>query len=173
MNVPGAITGLYPGTFDPVTRGHEDLIARALTVVESLWVGVASDTTKEPLFPIEDRVEMLREVTAAEPRIRVEAFDGLTVDFARRIGARAILRGLRAVSDFELEFQMALMNKHLAPDIEILFMAPDSTYSFLSSSLVREVARLGGDVEAFVSPVVARRLSERFAGQRVKRGGAR
>ena len=165
MSAPGAITGLYPGTFDPVTRGHEDLIGRALTVVETLWVGVASDTTKEPLFPIEDRVEMLREVTAGEPRIRVEAFAGLTVDFARRIGARAILRGLRAVSDFELEFQMALMNKHLAPDIEILFMAPDSTYSFLSSSLVREVARLGGDVEAFVSPVVARRLSARFGGR--------
>ena len=156
------MTGLYPGTFDPVTRGHEDLIGRALTVVETLWVGVASDTTKEPLFPIEDRVEMLREVTADEPRIRVEAFAGLTVDFARRICARAILRGLRAVSDFELEFQMALMNKHLAPEIEILFMAPDSTYSFLSSSLVREVARLGGDVEAFVSPVVARRLADRF-----------
>lgn len=166
MSVPGAITGLYPGTFDPVTRGHEDLIGRALAVVETLWVGVASDTTKEPLFPIEDRVEMLREVTASEPRVHVEAFDGLTVDFARRIGARAILRGLRAVSDFELEFQMALMNKHLAPDIEILFMAPDSTYSFLSSSLVREVARLGGDVEAFVSPAVARRLSERFEGRR-------
>lgn len=160
------LTGLYPGTFDPVTRGHEDLIGRALTVVETLWVGVASDTTKEPLFPIEDRVEMLREVTADEPRIKVEAFAGLTVDFARRIGARAILRGLRAVSDFELEFQMALMNKHLAPDIEMLFMAPDSTYSFLSSSLVREVARLGGDVEAFVSPVVARRLAARFAGRR-------
>jgi pantetheine-phosphate adenylyltransferase len=166
LSAPGAITGLYPGTFDPVTRGHEDLIGRALTVVETLWVGVASDTTKEPLFPIEDRVEMLREVTAGEPRIRVEAFAGLTVEFARRIGARAILRGLRAVSDFELEFQMALMNKHLAPDIEILFMAPDSTYSFLSSSLVREVARLGGDVEAFVSPAVARRLAERFAGRR-------
>jgi pantetheine-phosphate adenylyltransferase len=166
LSAQGAITGLYPGTFDPVTRGHEDLIGRALAVVGTLWVGVASDTTKEPLFPIEERVEMLREVTAGEPRVRVEAFAGLTVDFARRIGARAILRGLRAVSDFELEFQMALMNKHLAPDIEILFMAPDSTYSFLSSSLVREVARLGADVEAFVSPAVARRLAERFGGGR-------
>ena len=166
MNVPGPITGLYPGTFDPVTRGHEDLIERALRIVGTLWVGVASDTTKEPLFPLEERVEMLREVTSDEPRIRVEAFAGLTVDFARRIGARAILRGLRAVSDFELEFQMALMNKHLAPDIEILFMAPDSTFSFLSSSLVREVARLGGDVDAFVSPIVARRLGERFGERR-------
>ncbi|HYO45423.1 MAG TPA: pantetheine-phosphate adenylyltransferase [Gemmatimonadota bacterium] len=159
-------TGLYPGTFDPVTRGHEDLIGRALTIVDTLWVGVASDTTKEPLFSSEDRVEMLREVTADEPRIKVEAFSGLTVEFARRIGARAILRGLRAVSDFELEFQMALMNKHLAPEIEMLFMAPDSTYSFLSSSLVREVARLGADVDAFVSPSVARRLAQRYAEER-------
>lgn len=159
-------TGLYPGTFDPVTRGHEDLIGRALTIVDTLWVGVASDTTKEPLFSSEDRVEMLREVTADEPRIKVQAFSGLTVEFARRIGARTILRGLRAVSDFELEFQMALMNKHLAPEIEMLFMAPDSTYSFLSSSLVREVARLGADVDAFVSPSVARRLAQRYAEDR-------
>jgi pantetheine-phosphate adenylyltransferase len=149
-----------------VTRGHEDLIGRALTIVDTLWVGVASDTTKEPLFSSEERVEMLREVTAGEPRIKVEAFSGLTVEFARRIGARAILRGLRAVSDFELEFQMALMNKHLAPEIEMLFMAPDTTYSFLSSSLVREVARLGANVDAFVSPAVARRLSRRFAEDR-------
>jgi pantetheine-phosphate adenylyltransferase len=149
-----------------VTRGHEDLIGRALTIVDTLWVGVASDTTKEPLFSSAERVEMLREVTAGEPRIKVEAFSGLTVEFARRIGARAILRGLRAVSDFELEFQMALMNKHLAPEIEMLFMAPDTTYSFLSSSLVREVARLGANVDAFVSPAVARRLSRRFAEDR-------
>ena len=158
--------GLYPGTFDPVTRGHEDLIARALAVVDTLWVGVATDTTKEPLFPLAERVEMAREATADEPRVRVEAFSGLTVEFARRIGARVILRGLRAVSDFELEFQMALMNKHLAPEIEILFMAPDSTYSFLSSSMVREVARLGGDVDAFVSPSVAARLATRFHDRR-------
>jgi len=158
----GPAVGLYPGTFDPVTRGHEDLIARALTIVDTLWVGVASDTTKEPLFALEERVEMAREVTANQPRIRVEAFSGLTVEFARRVGARVILRGLRAVSDFELEFQMALMNKHLAPEIEILFMAPDATYSFLSSSMVREVSRLGGDVDAFVSPAVAARLARRF-----------
>jgi pantetheine-phosphate adenylyltransferase len=155
--------GLYPGTFDPVTRGHEDLIERALGLVETLWVGVASDTTKEPLFGLEERVEMVREVTAGEPRVKVEAFSGLTVEYARRVGARVILRGLRAVSDFELEFQMALMNKHLAPEVEVLFMAPDATFSFVSSSLVREVARLGGDVDAFVSPSVARRLSARFA----------
>lgn len=154
---------LYPGTFDPVTRGHEDLIGRGLAVFDRLVVGVASDTSKAPMFPLEERVEMLREVLAAESRVEVAAFSGLTVEFAREIGARTILRGLRAVSDFELEFQMALMNKHLAPEIEILFMAPDSTYSFLSSSMVREVARLGGDIGEFVSPSVARRLAERFA----------
>jgi pantetheine-phosphate adenylyltransferase len=157
------LVGLYPGTFDPVTRGHEDLIERALRIVDQLVVGVAVDTGKEPLFPIEERVAMLRKTTGQDGRVRVEAFSGLTVDFARSRGAAVVLRGLRAVSDFEHEFQMALMNKHLAPEIEILFMAPDSTYSFLSSSLVREVARLGGDVSPFVSPVVARRLAERFA----------
>lgn len=154
---------LYPGTFDPVTHGHEDLIGRGLAVFDRVVVGVASDTSKSPMFPLDERVEMLREVLAGESRVAVAAFSGLTVEFAREIGARTILRGLRAVSDFELEFQMALMNKHLAPEIEILFMAPDSTYSFLSSSMVREVARLGGDIGEFVSPSVARRLAERFA----------
>jgi pantetheine-phosphate adenylyltransferase len=158
------LIGLYPGTFDPVTRGHEDLIERGLRIVDELVVGIAVDTGKESLFPIDDRVAMLREVTAGETRIRVETFSGLTVEFARSRGATVVLRGLRAVSDFEYEFQMALMNKHLAEEIEILFMAPDSTYSFLSSSLVREVARLGGDVTPFVSPSVARRLAERFGG---------
>ncbi|HKY59625.1 MAG TPA: pantetheine-phosphate adenylyltransferase [Gemmatimonadota bacterium] len=158
----GRLVGLYPGTFDPVTRGHEDLIERALRIVDELVVGIAVDTGKESLFPVEDRVAMLREVTAGEGRIRVETFSGLTVEFARSRNATVILRGLRAVSDFEYEFQMALMNKHLAEEIEIIFMAPDTTYSFLSSSLVREVARLGGDVTPFVSPSVARRLTERF-----------
>ncbi|MGH7549343.1 MAG: pantetheine-phosphate adenylyltransferase [Gemmatimonadota bacterium] len=163
---PPRLVGLYPGTFDPVTRGHEDLIERGLRIVDELIVAVAVDTGKESLFPIEERVAMLREAMGESERVRVETFSGLTVDFARSSGASIILRGLRAVSDFEYEFQMALMNKHLAPEIEILFMAPDSTYSFLSSSLVREVARLGGDVEPFVSPSVARRLKERFAEDR-------
>ena len=154
--------GLYPGTFDPITRGHEVLIERSLRVVDELVVGVAADTTKEPLFGLDERVEMIRAVVGGEARIRVEGFEGLTVEFARSVGARVILRGLRAVSDFEYEFQMALMNKSLAPEIEILFMAPDATYSFLSSSLVREVARLGGDVGEFVAPVVAERLAARF-----------
>ncbi len=158
------LIGLYPGTFDPLTRGHEDLVERALRVVDELVIGVASDTSKEPLFSLDERVAMIEEVVGKEPRIRVASFDGLTVSFARREGAGVILRGLRAVSDFEFEFQMALMNKHLAPDIEILFMAPDATFSFLSASLVREVARLGGDVSAFVSEPVAARLGRKFRG---------
>lgn len=158
----GRPVGLYPGTFDPVTRGHEDLISRALTVVDALIVGVAADTDKRPLFSIDERVAMLTEVLGSDPRIRIESFEGLTVEFARSCGASIILRGLRAISDFEFEFQMALMNKHLAPEIEILFMAPDAMHSFLSSSLVREVARLGGDVGAFVAPPVAKRLAAKF-----------
>lgn len=156
------LIGLYPGTFDPITSGHEDLIERALGVVDELVVAVAADTTKSPMFELEERVEMIREVLGNEERVRVESFRGLTVEFAREVGAGVILRGLRAVQDFEYEFQMALMNAHLAPEIEVLFMMPDATYSFLSSSLVREVARLGGDVSPFVGPAVARRLAERL-----------
>lgn len=156
------VVGLYPGTFDPITRGHEDLVERSLRVVDELVVGVASDTSKTPLFDVEERVALIRAVVGDEPRVRVVAFSGLTVEFARRIGATVILRGLRAVSDFEFEFQMAQMNKHLAPELEILFMAPDVDYSFLSASLVREVAGLGGDVDAFVSPVVAEALEEKL-----------
>jgi len=158
------VIGLYPGTFDPVTRGHEDLVRRALRVVDELVVGVAVDTPKAPLFDTAERVALLEAVLDGVDGARVAPFEGLTVEFARSVGATVILRGLRAVSDFEFEFQMALMNKHLAPEIEILFMAPDATYSFLSSSMVREVARLGGDVEAFVAPVVGRGLAGKFAG---------
>ncbi len=162
MTEAASLVGLYPGTFDPLTRGHEDLMERALRVTDELVIGVASDTHKEPLFALDERVAMIEEVVGNDPRIRVTSFEGLTVDFARKIGARVILRGLRAVSDFEFEFQMALMNKHLAPEIEILFMAPGATFSFLSASLVREVAGLGGDVSAFVSAPVAERLARRF-----------
>ncbi|MBW3661357.1 MAG: pantetheine-phosphate adenylyltransferase, partial [Gemmatimonadetes bacterium] len=160
------MVGLYPGTFDPITRGHEDLVERSLRVVDELVIGVASDTSKEPLFGVEERVGLIEAVVEDEPRVRVESFSGLTVEFAGEIGASIILRGLRAVSDFEFEFQMALMNKHLAPGIEILFMAPDAAYSFLSASLVREVAGLGGDVEAFVAPVVVEALARKFGDAR-------
>ncbi len=143
MSTTDRLIGLYPGTFDPVTRGHEDLISRALTVVDALIVGVATDTDKRPLFSIDERVAMLTEVLGSDPRIRIESFEGLTVEFARSCG----------------------VNKHLAPEIEILFMAPDATHSFLSSSLVREVARLGGDVGTFVAPPVAKKLAVKFGGE--------
>lgn len=159
---PDHLVGIYPGTFDPITRGHEDLVTRGLRVVDELVIAVASDTAKTPMFPLEERVAMIREVLGDRPNVRVESFSGLTVEFARHAGASLILRGLRAVQDFEYEFQMALMNAHLAPEIEILFMMPDATYSYLSSSLVREVARLGGDVSPFVAPSVARRLTDRL-----------
>jgi pantetheine-phosphate adenylyltransferase len=155
---------IYPGSFDPLTLGHDDLIRRALRLCSSLLVAVAETPTveKRSAFPVRERLEVMREVYADEPRVEVVAFSGLLVDFARERGARVIIRGLRAVSDFEYEFQMALMNRSLSPEIEVIFMAPASNYTFLSSSLVREVASLGGDVSPYVPPAVLRRLAERY-----------
>ncbi len=157
-------TAVYPGSFDPVTRGHEDIVRRALRFCERVVVGVAQRAThaKQGLFTIEERVDMIRDVFRDEPRVDATPFEGLLVEFARRQDARLILRGLRAVSDFEYEFQMALMNRQLWPEIETLFLAPDPRYSYLSSSLVREIASLGGDVQEFVPPGVLTRLEERF-----------
>ncbi len=159
-------TAVYPGSFDPVTRGHEDIVHRALRFCDRVVVGVAQRSThaKQGLFSIEDRVAMIREVFRDEPRIEATAFDGLLVEFARRQDARLIVRGLRAVSDFEYEFQMALMNRQLWPELETLFLAPDPRYSYLSSSLIREIASLGGGVAEFVSAPVLARLEARFGG---------
>ena len=159
---------VYPGSFDPLTLGHDDIIRRGLRMVDRLLVAVANTATQEKagLFSIEERVELIREVYADEPRVEAVSFSGLLVDFARERGARIILRGLRAVSDFEYEFQMALMNRSLSPEIEVLFMTPDTAHTFLSSSLVREVGRLGGDVSPFVPGVVLQRMTERFAARR-------
>jgi pantetheine-phosphate adenylyltransferase len=153
---------IYPGSFDPLTLGHDDIIRRSLRLVERVVVAIAGSATqsKEPTFSLEHRVELTREVYSDEPRVEVVPFDGLLVDFARGKGARLIVRGLRAVSDFEYEFQMALMNRSLWPEIEVIFMAPASNYTFLSSSLVREVARLGGDVSGFVPSPVLRELAK-------------
>ncbi len=153
-------TAIYPGSFDPITNGHEDIVHRALRFVDRLIVAVAHSAThvKRGLFTIDERVAMIREVFADEPRVEVAEFEGLLVDFARERGASLIVRGLRAVSDFEYEFQMALMNRQLMPGIETLFLAPDVRYSFLSASLVREIALLGGEVGEFVSPIVRDRL---------------
>jgi pantetheine-phosphate adenylyltransferase len=153
---------IYPGSFDPLTLGHDDIIRRGLRLVERVVVAIAGSATqsKEPAFSLKQRVELTREVYSDEPRVEVVPFEGLLVDFARRKGARLIVRGLRAVSDFEYEFQMALMNRSLWPEIEVIFMAPASNYTFLSSSLVREVARLGGDVSGFVPAPVLRELAK-------------
>ena len=151
---------IYPGSFDPLTLGHDDIVRRSLRLVDRVLVAIAGTAThaKDPAFSLKERVDLTREVYSNEPRIEVVRFEGLLVDFARTNGARLIVRGLRAVSDFEYEFQMALMNRSLWPEIEVIFMAPASNYTFLSSSLVREVARLGGDVSGFVPAPVLREL---------------
>jgi pantetheine-phosphate adenylyltransferase len=156
--------GIYPGSFDPITNGHEDIVRRGLSFVDRIVIAVAYHAThvKRGLFSIDERLEMIREVFRDEPRVEVTAFDGLLVDFAQKRGARLVIRGLRAVSDFEYEFQMALMNRRLQPDIETIFLAPDVQYSYLSASLVREIASLGGNVDSFVAPLVRERLEARF-----------
>ncbi|MBL0172582.1 MAG: pantetheine-phosphate adenylyltransferase [Gemmatimonadaceae bacterium] len=154
---------LYAGSFDPVTHGHEDLIQRTFTFADRLVVGVTTNLTKVPLFTVEERVGFIRDVTGNDPRIEVRAFSGLLVDFAREVGACVNVRGLRAVSDFEYEFQMALMNRHLFPTLETVFMAPSLDTTYISSSIVREVARFGGHVSQLVHPRVERALRERFA----------
>lgn len=155
-------TAIYPGTFDPVTNGHTDLVKRAARVFEKVIVAIAESPHKEPLLPLQQRIELaqscLREVTNVE----VVGFSSLLMDFVQEVGAGVVVRGLRAVSDFEYEFQLASMNRHLAPEIETLFLTPDERYSFISSSLVKEVARLDGDVTEFVAPEVRKALVQRF-----------
>jgi pantetheine-phosphate adenylyltransferase len=153
---------LYPGTFDPITNGHADLVARAAPIFEKVIVGVAGSTGKSPVLPVEQREALAREALAHHPNVEVRAFSGLLAHFVRECGAGVLLRGLRAVSDFEYEFQLASMNRHLIPEAETLFLTPAEQHSFISSTLVREVARLGGDVSGFVPPVVARALEARF-----------
>jgi pantetheine-phosphate adenylyltransferase len=154
-------TAIYPGSFDPLTLGHDDIVRRSLRLVDRVLIAIAGSATqtKSAAFSLDERVDLTREVYSDEPRVDVVPFEGLLVDFARARGARLIVRGLRAVSDFEYEFQMALMNRSLWPEIEVIFMAPASNYTFLSSSLVREVARLGGDVSGFVPAQVLRELA--------------
>jgi len=153
---------IYPGSFDPPTRGHEDLIRRSLLLSDRLIVAVAVNVSKQPLFSVEERLRMLRTAVGTDPRIEFVAFEGLLADFARRVGASVVVRGLRAVSDFEYEFQMALMNRQLHPSLETVFLVPALDLTYLSSSLVREVARFGGDVSALVHPAVAEALRARF-----------
>jgi pantetheine-phosphate adenylyltransferase len=157
------IRALYPGSFDPVTNGHLDVLTRACRLFDEVLVAVAHNSSKEALFSTEQRMELLRTATAALPNARIVQFEGLLVDFAKAQGVRAIIRGLRAVSDFEFEFQMALMNRSLAPDLETLFLMPSEETTYLSSRLVKEVARLGGDIERFVPECVRKALRTAFA----------
>lgn len=153
---------VYPGSFDPITRGHEDLVRRGLVFADRIVVAITTAGAKEPLFTIEERVRLARTALGDDPRVEVQSFDGLLVDFARRLGASVIVRGLRYVSDFEYEFQMALMNRKLAAEIETVFLVPAFDLTYLSSSLVREVARFGGDVGSLVHPAVKDALARKF-----------
>jgi pantetheine-phosphate adenylyltransferase len=154
---------VYPGTFDPVTFGHLDLVERGRRHVDKLIIAILRNEDKQTLFSVAERTAFLREAVAGMPNVVVDDFDGLLVDYAKRTGASLILRGLRAVSDFEYELQMAMMNRRLAPQLETAFLMPNEAFSYVSSRLVREVAHLGGDVQGLVPPAVAKALTARFA----------
>jgi pantetheine-phosphate adenylyltransferase len=166
------IKAVYPGTFDPLTRGHEDLVRRAATLYDSLIVGVADSRAKRTFFTLAERVEMAREVLGNLKNVQVVGFGGLLIDFIRQHGARVVLRGLRAVSDFEYEFQLAGMNRSLYPDFETMFLTPSEQHMFISATLVREIALLGGDVSKFVDPRVQARLRQK-AGSTPGSGGSK
>jgi pantetheine-phosphate adenylyltransferase len=159
---------IYPGTFDPITYGHIDVIKRGAEIFSKVVVLVARNTSKAPLFSAEERIAMIRELFPRHPRISVDGFDGLLVDYARRSHAKVIIRGLRAVSDFEYEFQMALTNRKLAPTIDTIFLVPGEQYTYLNSTIVREIARLGGDVSDFVPANVRRRFRAKLRPMRSK-----
>ncbi|HEX6739454.1 MAG TPA: pantetheine-phosphate adenylyltransferase [Vicinamibacteria bacterium] len=152
---------VYPGSFDPITNGHLDIIARGLSVFDEVIIAILVNPDKHPLFTVEERAAIIREAYHGDARVHVDTFSGLLVDYAEKVGASVIVRGLRAVSDFEYEFQMALMNRRLNPHIETVFMMPAEGYSYLSSRLVKEVFQLGGRVSELVPPVVERRLKEK------------
>ncbi len=152
---------VYPGTFDPITNGHQDLVRRAASIFERVIVAIAANPNKAPMFSLDMRVDLARRVLSDLPNVQVLGYSGLTVEFARKQGARVIVRGLRAVSDFEFEFQLANMSRHLERDIETVFLTPQEQFTFISSTLVREIAVLGGDVSEFVHPIVEEELKKR------------
>lgn len=164
---------IYPGTFDPITLGHVDLIKRAARVFDRLIMAVSVSTWKNPLFTLAERLAMARTMAASLPHVEVDSFDGLLVDYVRQKQARVILRGLRAFSDFEYEFQMALTNRKMAPDVETLFMMPSEVYSYVSSTMVREIAALGGDTSVFVPDFVQAALRKKLAAKPAEAGRAK
>ena len=153
------IRAVYPGTFDPLTRGHEDLVRRASTLFDAVILGVADSRSKKPFFTLDERLDMARQVLADLGNVAVVGFTGLLIDFARQHNARVVVRGLRAVSDFEYEFQLAGMNRNLSPDMETLFLTPSEQHMFISATLVREIAMFGGDISKFVHPIVHAKLA--------------
>ena len=157
------IRAVYPGTFDPITLGHQDLVRRASALFDKVVVGIAVSEAKRPFFQLEERIRLAREVLKPYRNVTIEGFGGLLMDFVRAQKAQVILRGLRAVSDFEYEFQMAGMNRNLYPDVETVFLTPAEQYQFISATIVREIATLGGDVGKFVQPLVAQALARRVA----------
>jgi pantetheine-phosphate adenylyltransferase len=158
---------VYPGTFDPITNGHLDVVERALQMFDEVVLAIAADSTKKPLFSLEERKNLAEAALAPTlgAKVRVVAFQGLLIDFVKAQGARAILRGLRAVSDFEFEFQMALMNRKLSDEVETIFLMPKDSYTYLSSTIIKEVGRLGGDISPFVPPLVESAMRRKFAGE--------
>jgi pantetheine-phosphate adenylyltransferase len=158
-----SIKAIYPGTFDPITLGHEDVVRRAARLFDEVVVAVAQSHSKRPLFSLEERVALASKVLADCPNVKVVGFAGLLMQFAREEGARVVIRGLRAVSDFEYEFQLAGMNRHLYPEVETLFLTPAEQYMFISASLVREIAQLGGDISQFVSPMVKQSIAQKLS----------
>ena len=164
--MPRPLILLYPGSFDPVTNGHLDLIARGAALAEKLIVAILRNEAKQPLFSLEERIEMIREAAAGVANLEIQTFGGLTVEFARQVGANAILRGIRAVADYEYELQMAHMNRRLNPQVETVFLTASEAHSFISSRLVKEVAAAGGKVTGLVPPLVELRLIDRYAGGR-------
>lgn len=151
---------VYPGTFDPLTFGHENLVLRASNLFEELIVAVAENQNKKPFFSLDERFSMAKEILSKYPNVRIEKFNGLLKSFVENVGAKIILRGLRALSDFEYEFQMAGMNRQLMPNVETIFLTPSDQYQFISGTIVREIAQLNGDISSFVAPIVAKKLQK-------------
>ena len=160
-----ATIAIYAGSFDPITKGHEDLIHRSCEFVDKLVVAVANNSSKKPLFSPDERVELIRQAVGDQECVEVRQFQGLLVNFAREVGASLIIRGLRAVSDFEYEFQMALMNRNLSPGLETVFMVPSVETTYISSSIIREIAQFGGELEGLVHPAIAQALRAKYPGQ--------